>query len=168
VECLNGYRLKEALPTNPGEYCIPLGKPEIVRSGEHVTVVSYGSTFNMCQQAAEVLEEMGVDVELVDVRTLLPFDVDHAIVKSLAKTNRVVFVDEDVPGGATAFMLDQVLNVQGGYAFLDSQPLTIAAKPHLPAYGTDGDYFSKPSVDDIVEAIYQLMNEADPTQFPAL
>ncbi|MDP4826822.1 MAG: transketolase, partial [Flavobacteriales bacterium] len=168
VECLNGYRLKEALPTNLGEFCTPLGKPEVVRQGTDVTVVSYGSTFNICAQAAEMLEELGVSVELIDIRTLLPFDVDHDIVKSLAKTNRVVFIDEDVPGGATAFMLDQVLNVQKGYEMLDSRPATLTAKPHLPPYGTDGDYFSKPSVDDVVEVVYNLMYEANPSAYPAL
>lgn len=168
VECLNGYRLKEALPTNLGEFSTPLGKPEVVRQGTDVTVVSYGSTFNICAQAAEMLEELGVSVELIDIRTLLPFDVDHDIVKSLAKTNRVVFIDEDVPGGATAFMLDQVLNVQKGYEMLDSRPATLTAKPHLPPYGTDGDYFSKPSVDDIVEVVYNVMHEANPLAYPAL
>lgn len=168
VECLNGYRLKEALPTNLGEFCTPLGKPEVVRPGTDVTVISYGSTFNLCALAAEVLADMDVSVELIDIRTLLPFDVDHDLVKSLAKTNRVVFVDEDVPGGATAFMLDQVLNVQKGYQLLDSRPATLTAKPHLPPYGTDGDYFSKPSVDDIVEVVYNVMHEANPSRYPAL
>jgi len=168
IECLNGYRSKEALPTNIGEYRIALGQPEVVREGTDITVVSYGSTFNLCVQAAEELEALGISVELVDVQTLLPFDVDHRISESLAKTNRVLFVDEDVPGGASAFMLDEVINKQGAYALLDSQPRTLAAKPHLPAYGTDGDYFSKPSVGDIVDEVYSIMAESNPSKYPAI
>lgn len=168
VECLNGYRSKEALPTNIGEFCVPLGVPEVVREGSDLTIVSYGSTFNLCVQAAEELAALGIDVELIDVQTLLPFDVDHSIVESLAKTNRVLFVDEDVPGGASAFMLDQVVNKQGGYFHLDSQPRTLTAKPHLPAYSTDGDYFSKPSVGDIVDEVYGIMHEGDPSKYPAI
>jgi 2-oxoisovalerate dehydrogenase E1 component len=165
VECLNGYRSKEPMPTNIGEFRIPLGIPEVVKDGSDITVVSYGSTFNVCQIAADQLAEAGVSVELIDVRTLLPFDIHHVIVKSLKKTNRILFVDEDVPGGATAYMLDQVLNVQSGYQYLDSQPMTLAAKPHLPAYGTDGDYFSKPSVEDIYDAVIKLLSEAFPSRF---
>lgn len=168
VECLNGYRSKEALPTNIGDFSVPLGVPEVVREGDDVTIVSYGSTFNLCVKAAEELEAMGISVELVDVQTLLPFDVNHLTVESLAKTNRVLFVDEDVPGGASAFILDQVVNKQGGYFHLDSQPRTLTAKPHLPAYGTDGDYFSKPSIGDIVDEVYAMMHEADPQRFPAI
>ena len=168
IECLNGYRSKEALPLNIGEYRIPLGMPDVVREGDDLTIVSYGSTFNLCVQAAEELEAMGISVELIDVQTLLPFDVDHRIVESLAKTNRVLFVDEDVPGGATAYMLDEVLNRQGGWFHLDSQPRTLSAKPHLPAYGTDGDYFSKPSVGDIVDEAYSILHEANPSKFPAI
>ncbi|MBX7052723.1 MAG: transketolase [Flavobacteriales bacterium] len=165
VECLNGYRSKEAMPLNIGEFRLPLGIPEVVKTGSDITVVSYGSTFNVCQQAAEQLAETGVSVELIDVRTLLPFDIHHSIVQSLKKTNRVLFVDEDVPGGATAFMLDQVLNVQKGYMYLDSQPVTMSAKPHLPAYGTDGDYFSKPSTEDIYDVVMEMMTEAYPSRF---
>ncbi|WP_306640094.1 alpha-ketoacid dehydrogenase subunit alpha/beta [Sanyastnella coralliicola] len=168
VECLNGYRSKEALPTNLGEFTVPLGTPEVVKEGSDLTIISYGSTFNLCEQAAKELAELGIDVELVDVQTLLPFDKDHVCAASIEKTNKVLFVDEDVPGGASAYMMDQVLNVQGAYFHLDSQPQTLAAKPHLPAYGTDGDYFSKPSVDDIVEAVYGMMSESDPASFPAL
>ncbi|MCH2199266.1 MAG: thiamine pyrophosphate-dependent enzyme [Flavobacteriales bacterium] len=168
VECLNGYRSKEALPTNLGEFTVPLGTPEVVKEGSDLTIISYGSTFNLCEQAAKELAELGIDVELVDVQTLLPFDTDHLCAASIEKTNKVLFVDEDVPGGASAYMMDQVLNVQGAYFQLDSQPQTLAAKPHLPAYGTDGDYFSKPSVDDIVEAVYGMMSESDPASFPAL
>jgi pyruvate/2-oxoglutarate/acetoin dehydrogenase E1 component/TPP-dependent pyruvate/acetoin dehydrogenase alpha subunit len=168
IECLNGYRSKESLPTNLGEFRVALGQPEIVKEGTDITVVSYGSTFNICQQAAEELEEAGVSVELVDVQTLLPFDINNTISESIAKTNRVIFIDEDVPGGASAYMMDQVVNGQKAYFLLDSEPRTLAAQPHLPAYSTDGDYFSKPSYDDIYEAIYGMMHEANPEKFPKL
>ncbi len=168
VECLNGYRTKEALPNNIGEFCVPLGVPDVVREGDDLTIVSYGSTFNLCSQAAEELEQLGIHVELIDVQTLLPFDIHHRIKTSLTKTNRVLFVDEDVPGGASAYMLDQVVNKQGGWFHLDSQPRTLTAKPHLPAYGTDGDYFSKPSVGDIVDEVYAIMREVDPNRFPPI
>lgn len=168
VECLNGYRSKEPKPTNIGEFKVAIGQAEVAREGSDLTIVSYGSTFNLCQDAAKQLTELGVDVELVDIQTLLPFDLDHTASASLAKTNRLLVVDEDVPGGASAFILDQVLNVQGGYKHLDSQPVTLAAKPHLPAYSTDGDYFSKPNIEDIVEAAYAMMHEADPTTYPEL
>jgi 2-oxoisovalerate dehydrogenase E1 component len=165
VECLNGYRSKEPMPNNIGKFRIPLGVPEIVKEGTDITLVSYGSTFNIATQAAEMLAQDGVSVELVDARTLLPFDINHMIVDSLKKTNRILIVDEDVPGGTTAYILDQVLNKQGGYQYLDSQPKTLAAKPHLPAYGTDGDYFSKPSTEDIYDAVYEIMQEAYPNRF---
>jgi 2-oxoisovalerate dehydrogenase E1 component len=168
VECLNGYRTKEAKPSNLGEYSIPVGVPEIVREGKDITLLSYGSTFNLCAIAAKQLEELGIDVELVDARTLLPFDTHGMVRKSLEKTNRLIIVDEDVPGGTSAFLLDDVLVKQGGYAFLDSEPKTLTAKPHLPAYGTDGDYFSKPSVEDIFDAVYSIMHEAKPATYPAL
>ncbi len=168
VECLNGYRSKEAMPSNLGEFKVALGEPEVVKQGSDITIVSYGSTFNLCVQAAKELEELDIDVELVDVQTLLPFDVNHSISKSLAKTNRVIFIDEDVPGGASAYMLDQVINKQGAWRLLDAQPQTLSAKPHLPAYGTDGDYFSKPSVDDIVEAVYAMMAESNPSAYPSI
>lgn len=168
VECLNGYRSKEAMPSNLGEFKVALGRPEVVKQGSDITIVSYGSTFNLCVQAAKELEALDIDVELVDVQTLLPFDLEHSISKSIAKTNRVIFIDEDVPGGASAFMLDQVINKQGAWRYLDSQPQTLSAKPHLPAYGTDGDYFSKPSVDDIVEAVYAMMAEANPSAYPSI
>lgn len=165
VECLNGYRSKELMPSNIGQYRIPLGIPEIVKEGNDITVVSYGSTFNIAQQSVELLEEDGISVELIDARTLLPFDINHIIVDSLKKTNRILIVDEDVPGGTTAYMLNEILNVQGGYRYLDSEPKTLAAKPHLPAYGTDGDYFSKPSAEDIYDAVYDIMQEAFPQRF---
>lgn len=168
VEPLNGYRSKELMPNNLGAFTVPLGIPEIVRTGNDLTIVSYGSTFNHCIKAAEQLAETGIEVELIDVRTLLPFDINHMIVDSLKKTNRILFVDEDVPGGATAYMLDHVINQQKGYYHLDSEPRTLTAKAHRPAYGSDGDYFSKPSIDDIVEAAYNIMQEANPEQFPSL
>lgn len=168
IEPLNAYRTKEKLPTNLGEYTVPLGIPEIVRSGNDITIVSYGSTCNLCVKASEQLAELGIDAEIIDVRTLLPFDINQMIVESLKKTNRILFVDEDVPGGATAFMLDQVINKQKGYYHLDSEPRTLTAKDHRPAYGSDGDYFSKPSIEDIVEAVYDMMRESDPDQFPAI
>lgn len=168
VDCLNGYRIKEPMPLNLSEIRTPLGIPEVVREGTDLTIVSYGSTFNLCAVAANQLQEVGISVELIDVQTLLPFDIHHRIVESLKKTNRVLFVDEDVPGGATAYMLDKVVNEQGGYYFLDSQPKCLTAKEHRPAYGTDGDYFSKPSVDDVFETAYDIMHEANPALYPAL
>ena len=168
VECLNGYRSKEALPKNLGDFTVPLGMPEVVREGSDITVVSYGSTFNLCQEAAVRLEALDIDVELVDVQTLLPFDREGMISKSIEKTNRVIFIDEDVPGGASAYMMDQVINGQDAWKYLDAKPQTLSAQPHLPAYSTDGDYFSKPSVDDIVEAIYNIMHESAPALYPSL
>ncbi len=168
VECLNGYRTKELKPKNLGQYTIPVGVPEIVKEGNDLTIVSYGSTFNLCQQAAQQLAEVGIDVELVDVRTLLPFDIHHICASSIEKTSRLLIVDEDVPGGASAYILDQIINKQGGYKLLDSEPVTLTAKAHLPAYGTDGDYFSKPSIEDIFDAAYNIMREVNPSQFPAI
>lgn len=168
IEPLNGYRSKEPLPMNLGTYTTPLGIPEVVRSGTQLTIVSYGSTCNLAEAAVDELAQLGISAELIDVRTLLPFDLHHSIVESLKKTNRLLIVDEDVPGGASAFILDKILNEQKGYYHLDSEPVTLTAKPHRPAYGSDGDYFSKPSVDDIVETAYQLMHEADPAAFPAI
>ncbi|MEX1132189.1 MAG: transketolase C-terminal domain-containing protein [Flavobacteriales bacterium] len=159
IECLNGYRSKERLPSNLGEFTVPIGIPEVVREGTDITVVSYGSTFNICAQAAERLAELGISVELVDVRTLLPFDRTHTCVESLQKTNRLLVVDEDVPGGASAYILQQILEVQGGYQYLDATPSTLSAKAHRPAYGSDGDYFSKPSVEDVVEKVMGMVGE---------
>ena len=151
VECLNGYRSKERMPSNLGEFRVPLGVPEVLREGDDLTIVSYGSTLNLCAVAAERLSDLGVEVELVDVRTLLPFDRTGAIAASVAKTHRVLFIDEDVPGGASACMLERTLSGSDLWIHLDTAPQTLSAAPHLPAYGTDGDYFSKPSVEDIVE-----------------
>ena len=168
VECLNGYRSKEPLPTNLGEFRMPLGRPEVVRSGSDLTIVSYGSTFNLCVEAAERLAAMGIEVELIDVRTLLPFDLDGTIPQSVARTHRVLFVDEDVPGGATAYMMERAMASGEMWMHLDSAPQTLCAAPHLPAYGSDGDYFSKPSVEDIVERAHAMVAEADPQSFPDL
>ena len=161
IECLNGYRLKEKEPSNYADFTTPIGVPEIVKTGDDVTVVSYGSTFNLCEQAADVLADMNISCELIDVQTLLPFDINHMIVNSLKKTNKIIFIDEDVPGGATSFMLNEVINVQKGYYHLDAQPITLTAKEHRPAYGSDGDYFSKPNVDEIIDAIYGIMHESN-------
>jgi 2-oxoisovalerate dehydrogenase E1 component len=168
VECLNGYRKKEKVPTNYGEFFEPLGKVDTVREGTDVTVVSYGSTFNICEVVAQQLAEVGISVELIDAQTLVPFDNDADIAKSLTKTNRLVIVDEDVSSGATAYILDQILVKQKGYFSLDSQPITVSAQDHRPAYSTDGDYYSKPNEETIFDAVYNLMNEADPEQYPAI
>lgn len=168
VECLNGYRLKEKMPANMGEFKTPIGVVETLKEGKDITLVSYGSTLRLVEQAAKELLEVGIDAEIIDVQSLLPFDVSHDIVKSLAKTNRLLVIDEDVPGGASAFILQQILDEQNGYKHLDSKPETLAAKAHRPSYGTDGDYFSKPSVEDIYEKVYAIMNEANPEKFPSL
>jgi pyruvate/2-oxoglutarate/acetoin dehydrogenase E1 component len=168
IEPLNGYRKKEKLPANIGEYKTPLGIPEIVKEGTDITLVSYGSTFNLCMEAIPQLEELGISVEMIDVQTLLPFDIHHTIVESLKKTNRLLIVDEDVPGGASGFILDKILVEQKGYFHLDSEPITLTSKEHRPAYGSDGDYFSKPNMEDVVETIYGMMNSSDPENFPAL
>jgi pyruvate/2-oxoglutarate/acetoin dehydrogenase E1 component len=168
IEPLNGYRTKERIPTNIGEFRTPLGIPEIVKSGSDITLVSYGSTFNLAEQAVNLLSEHGISVELIDVQTLIPFDVNHEIKKSLEKTNRLLIVDEDVSSGATAFMLDKILVEQKAYFHLDSAPETLSAKDHRPPYGSDGDYFSKPSIEDIFEKVYSMMSEAEPAKFPKL
>jgi 2-oxoisovalerate dehydrogenase E1 component len=165
IECLNGYRLKEKMPDNIGEYTVPLGIPEILEMGSDVTVVSYGSTLRVVQESAKMLSEIGISLEIIDVQTLLPFDINHQISISLKKTNKLVVVDEDVPGGASAYILQQILEQQNGYYHLDSKPLTITAKAHRPAYGTDGDYFSKPNAEDIFDAIFELMKEYEPNRF---
>ena len=168
VECLNGYRLKEKMPTNLGEFKTPIGVVEIVKEGNDITIVSYGSTLRLVEQAAKELMEIGINCEIIDVQSLLPFDLNQDIVKSIEKTNRLLVVDEDVPGGASAFILQQIVENQNGYKFLDSKPQTLASKPHRPSYGTDGDYFSKPSVEDIYEKIYEIIGESNPTKYPNL
>ncbi len=159
IECLNGYRLKEKLPSNLLAYTVPLGTPEILRQGDDITIVSYGSTLRIVAEAAETLQKMNISCEIVDVQTLLPFDINHDIVKSLQKTNRIVFVDEDVPGGAAAYMFNKVMEEQGGYKYLDVSPRTITAKAHRPSYGSDGDYFSKPNAEDVVSVIKEMLSE---------
>ena len=168
IESLNGYRLKEKLPTNLGEFTVPLGQPEIMREGNDITVVTYGSMVRMVEEVAKQLTEVGISIEIIDVQTLLPFDIEEMIVESLSKTNRILFVDEDVPGGASAYMMQQVLEKQGGYQLLDSDPKTLTAKEHRPAYGSDGDYFSKPSLEDIFDAAYEIMSEFNPSAFPSI
>lgn len=166
IECLNGYRLKERLPANLGEFTVPLGMPEILQQGTDVSLLTYGSCVRVAQEGIALLQQHGISVELIDVQTLLPFDLEHRIVQSLKKTNRVLFMDEDVPGGASAYMMQQVLEVQGGYRYLDSPPVTLTAAPHRPPFADDGDYFSKPSAEDVFQAVYELMNEAEPGRFP--
>jgi pyruvate/2-oxoglutarate/acetoin dehydrogenase E1 component/TPP-dependent pyruvate/acetoin dehydrogenase alpha subunit len=168
VECLNGYRLKERIPDNIGEFNVPLGVPEVLKEGTDVTIVTYGSMCRVVMEAAEDLEQFGISCEVIDVQTLLPFDVHHKIVESVKKTNRIIFADEDVPGGATSYMMQQVLEVQNAYQHLDSKPLTITAKEHRPAYASDGDYFTKPNPEDVFDTVYTLMHEADPDTYPSL
>ena len=168
IEPLNGYRTKEKMPKNLGEFKFPLGQVECLIEGTDITLVSYGSTLNLCLQAIPQIEELGISVELIDIQTLLPFDLSHDIVKSLKKTNRLLIVDEDVSAGATAYILEKILVEQGGYYQLDDAPLTLSAKDHRPAYGSDGDYFSKPSIDDIVEKAYELMSNSNPSEFPRI
>ena len=165
IEPLNAYRLKETLPSNLGEFTVPLGVPEIISEGTDITIVSYGSTLNIVESVLPELEDAGISAELIDVRTLLPFDLNHSVVKSLKKTNRVLFVDEDVPGGATAYMMQKVMNEQKGFFYLDSEPQCLTAQAHRPAYATDGDYFSKPSADDIYEKVYEIMSESNPEKW---
>ena len=159
VECLNGYRLKEKLPANLLEYTVPLGVPEIIREGDDISIVSYGATLRIVQEAAAVLETLGISCEVIDVQTLLPFDIHHHILASLKKTNRILFVDEDVPGGAAGYMFNEVMEKQGGYRWLDVGPRTITAKAHRPAYASDGDYFSKPNAEQIIDAVRQMVAE---------
>ena len=166
IECLNGYRLKETLPDNLGQFNVPVGKIETTKEGTDITLVTYGSTWRLVTEASKTLEKLGINAEIIDIQSLIPFDVECEIVESLKKTNRLAIIDEDVEGGASAYILQQILEKQNGYQFLDSQPLTITAKNHRPAYGTDGDYFSKPSIDDIVERIYGVFNEVNPQRFP--
>src|SRR5690554_2994690 len=168
IECLNGYRLKEKMPSNLGTFTTPIGAVETIREGNDITVLSYGSTLRIVEQAAAELAEIGIEVEIIDAQSLLPFDLNNDTVKSLQKTNRLLVIDEDVPGGASAYLLQQVVEKQGGYRYLDSDPQTLAAKEHRPAYGTDGDYFSKPSAEDVFEKIYAIMHEANPNKFPGL
>lgn len=166
VEVLNGYRLKEKLPDNIGEFTVPLGVPEILREGSDVTIVTYGPLCRISMESAKLLSDVGIEVEIIDVQTLLPFDIHGNIVESLKKTNRIIFLDEDVPGGTTAYMFQEVIENQGGYYWLDSEPVTLSAKAHRPAYGSDGNYWSKPNVEQIFEKVYEIMHEVDPKKYP--
>jgi pyruvate/2-oxoglutarate/acetoin dehydrogenase E1 component len=159
IECLNGYRLKEKMPANLLEYTTPLGIPEVIREGQDITIVSYGSVLRIIQDAADRLERDNISCEIIDVQTLLPFDINHFILESLKKTNRIVFIDEDVPGGASSYMYNQVMEKQGGYSWLDVNPRTITSKPNRPGYGSDGDYFSKPNAEEIISVIKEMMSE---------
>jgi pyruvate/2-oxoglutarate/acetoin dehydrogenase E1 component len=166
VEVLNGYRQKEKLPDNIGEFTVSFGVPEIVREGEDISVVTYGPLVRIASEAADLLHGVGISIELIDVQSLLPFDVHGKIVESLKKTSRILFLDEDVPGGTSAFMMQEVIEKQGGYYWLDSEPRTLSAQAHRPAYGSDGSYWSKPNVETIFETVYDIMHEADPTSYP--
>ncbi len=168
IECLNGYRLKEQLPDNLDEIKIPLGVPEVLREGTDITLVTYGSMCRIVMEAAEQLNDMGISAEVIDVQTLLPFDLPRNILNSIQKTHRVVFIDEDMPGGASAFMMQEVLDNQGAFEWLDSPAACLAAAPHRPAYSSDGDYFSKPNVENVVDKVYEILRESDPTTFPAI
>ncbi len=168
VENLNGYRLKERVPVNLGEFTTPIGKVEVIKEGSDITLVSYGSTLRLVEEASVDLSQVGIDAEIIDAQTLLPFDLEQEVLLSIQKTNRLVIIDEDIPGGASAYLLDEIVNRQGAYYYLDSKPVTITAKAHRPAYGTDGDYFSKPSVNDIFEGVYKVMHESDPVKHRSL
>ena len=168
IECLNGYRLKEKMPTNLGTFKTPIGVVETIKEGSDITLVSYGSTLRLVEQAANELETVGISCEIIDIQSLLPFDIHHDIVKSIAKTNRLLVIDEDVPGGASAYILQEIIENQNAYRHLDSAPQTLASKAHRPAYGTDGDYFSKPSAEDIFERVYAMMHEANPNKYKSL
>lgn len=168
IECLNGYRLKERIPDNISEFTVPIGVPEKLREGSDITIVTYGSMCRVVMEAAEELQKAGISCEVIDVQSLLPFDLPHMIVESIRKTNRVVFADEDIPGGATSYMMQEVLEKQDAYQYLDSKPVTITAKEHRPAYASDGDYFSKPNAETVFEKIYQCMSEVNPSAYPPL
>jgi pyruvate/2-oxoglutarate/acetoin dehydrogenase E1 component len=168
VEVVNGYRVKERVPDNIGEFTVPLGVPEVIREGTDVTIVTYGALCRIAMDAAQKLAQVGIEVEIVDVQSLLPFDVNGMIVESLKKTNRILFLDEDVPGGASAYMMQEVIEKQGGYYHLDSPAKTLSSKAHRPAYGSDGDYWSKPNAEMVFDAVYEMMHEVDPNQYPVI
>ena len=168
IECLNGYRLKEKMPNNLSEIRTPIGVVETLKEGADITLVSYGSTLRIAKEAAKELLQVGIDAEVIDVQTLLPLDINQDMVKSIQKTNRLLVIDEDVPGGASSYILNEIVEHQNGYQYLDSKPQTLTAKQHRPAYGSDGDYFSKPSQEDIFEKVYEIMNEANPNDFPKI
>ncbi|HPM18879.1 MAG TPA: transketolase C-terminal domain-containing protein, partial [Bacteroidales bacterium] len=165
IEPLNGYRIKEKMPDNIGELKLPLGIPEVITEGDDITIVTYGSTVRIAAEATEQLSKHGISAELIDVQTLVPFDTERRIIESIRKTNRILFLDEDVPGGTTAYMLQEVLEKQGGWNYLDSPPKTLTGKEHRPAYTTDGDYFSKPNAEDIFDMVYAMMKESVPARY---
>jgi pyruvate/2-oxoglutarate/acetoin dehydrogenase E1 component len=168
IESLNGYRLKEKQPENLSEFTVLIGESEKIKNGNQITVVSYGSTLRLVEKASIELEDLGVSCEIIDVQCLIPFDNSNLIIESLKKTNKLLIIDEDLPGGASSYILQKIIQERDGFKFLDSSPLTLTSKSHRPAYGTDGDYFSKPSVDDIIETAYSIMNEYDPNNYPEL
>jgi len=168
IECLNGYRLKETKPNNLGELCTPIGVVEILKEGTDITLVSYGSTLRIVSETAEELREVGIDAEVIDAQCLLPFDMNNDVLKSIKKTSRLLVIDEDVPGGCAAYLIQEIIEKQGAYQYLDSAPQTLTAKDHRPAYATDGDYFSKPNAEDIFEKVYEIMHESDPANYPKL
>jgi pyruvate/2-oxoglutarate/acetoin dehydrogenase E1 component len=168
VEVLNGYRVKERLPDNVGEFTVPLGFPEVIREGQDISLVTYGACCRIALEAAVRLSQVGIEAEVIDVQSLLPFDPHGRILESLKKTGRIVFIDEDVPGGTTAYMLQEVIERQGGYSWLDSPPRTLPGKPHRPAYGSDGDYWSKPNAEQVFEVAYEIMGEVDPASYPPI
>ena len=168
IEPLNGYRTKEKMPSNLGEFKTKIGVVETIKEGTDLTVVSYGSTLRIVEEVAKELQQVSINIEIIDAQSLLPFDLNHDCVKSLAKTNKLLIIDEDVPGGASAYILQEILENQNGYIHLDSKPTTLTAKAHRTAYGTDGDYFSKPSAEDIFEKIYEIMNEENPNKYKSL
>jgi pyruvate/2-oxoglutarate/acetoin dehydrogenase E1 component len=168
IECLNGYRLKEKLPENMGEFRTAIGQVEVLKEGTDITLLSYGSTLRLVMEAAKELQTVGINAEVIDAQSLLPFDLSMETVKSVAKTNRLLVIDEDMPGGASAYLMQQVIECQNAYKLLDSAPQTLTSRPHRPAYGTDGDYFSKPSADDIFEKVYTMMREVRPEDLPEI
>jgi pyruvate/2-oxoglutarate/acetoin dehydrogenase E1 component len=166
IECLNGYRLKEKLPSNLGEFRVPIGSPEVICEGNDITIVTYGSCCRIVLDAVKQLLQFDISCEVIDVQSLLPFDIHHSIKESLRKTGKLLIVDEDVPGGASAYILQQILEIQNGFELLDSIPGTLTSKAHRPAYGSDGDYFSKPGIEDVIDSVYKLMNDYNPQKFP--
>ena len=168
VESLNGYRLKEKLPKNLGDFKVAIGVVDLIKKGTDITLVSYGSTLRIVEEAAQELEEVDINAEIIDVQSLMPFDIHHDCVKSVMKTNRLLVIDEDVPGGTSAYLMQEIIENQGGYNYLDSAPQTLASKPHRPAYSSDGDYFSKPNAEDIFEKVYAIMHESNPHKYPKL
>ena len=168
VESLNGYRLKESEPKNLSDYTVLLGQSELIKSGSDITIISYGSTLRLAEKACEELLNLNIKCDLIDIQTLIPFDLNNLTIESLKKTNKLLIVDEDLPGGASSYILQKILQEKNGFEYLDAKPLTLTSKNHRPAYGTDGDYFSKPSIEDIVEESYKIMTEYDPINYPEI